>query len=114
MNAHLSATHRLLRSVTAIAMAIALLAGCSTPQRMSDAKLESLGVRIGASAEEAAAGLAREGYSCVVSGEAREGFDCSKTTGFLISCTFRVVFVVDAGNGIAAIITPEPACMGTP
>ena len=114
MNAHIATIRRLLRNSIASMMVIVLLAGCNTPQRMSDAKLESLGVRLGAPHWEATASLAREGYSCGVSGEKRESFECAKTTGFFVSCIFRVRFKVDDSNRISELGVPEPACIGTP
>ena len=98
----------------AAGLAITLIAGCATMQKMSDAQLDSLGVRAGVPHGEATSRLFREGYVCSVSGAKRENFDCSKTHGILITCVLRVRFAVDDQNKISAVNVPEPACLGTP
>jgi hypothetical protein len=103
-----------LRQLVVSGMAIALLAGCSTPQKMSDTQLQSLGIRVGAPHWEATSHLAREGYACSVSGAKREDFDCSKEQGVFPSCVLRVQFSVDDQNKITTVKVPEPACIGTP
>ncbi len=99
--------------VAAVA-AIALIAGCSNTQKMSDAQLESLGIRVGAAHWDITPRLFREGYVCFVNGAKRESFDCSKTTGLFPSCIMRIRFAVDDQNQISAVSVPEPACLGTP
>ena len=94
--------------------AIAMLAGCSTPQKMSDARLESLGVRAGANHWSATSALYQEGYICSVNGAKRENFDCSKTTGLFPTCILHIDFTVDDQNKIVAVGARDPACLGTP
>lgn len=96
------------------AAAIALLSGCATPPKLTDAELASFGVRPGAPHWEATSSLSRQGYACFVSGAKREEFDCTKNTGILVSCVQRVRFVVDDQNRIVTVQAPEPACIGTP
>lgn len=102
------------RRLTVVAVAMALLAACSTPQKMSDAQLRSLGVQVGAKHWAVTSTLAREGYACFVSGAKREQFDCSKTTGTFPTCVLRVRFSVDDDNTMTTMNVPEPACIGTP
>ena len=104
----------LIRNLVAGGAAATLLAGCSTPQKMSGSQLESLGVRAGVAQWEATSKLQREGYVCSFSGAKRENFDCSKTAGFFPTCILRVQFVVDDHNRVSAPNVPEPACLGTP
>lgn len=96
------------------AAAIALISSCSTAQKMSDAQLESFGIRIGAAYRDVTPQLVKEGYVCFVSGAKRENFDCSKTIGVFPTCILRVRFSVDGQNKISALSVPDPACMGTP
>ena len=46
--------------------AATLLCGCSTPQKMGEAELESLGVRVGVLHWEASSRLGEKGYACSV------------------------------------------------
>ena len=94
--------------------AATLLCGCSTPQKMGEAELESLGVRVGVLHWEASSRLGEKGYACSVTGANREQFDCSKTSGVLVTCILRVTFTVDEMNKISGIRIPDPACIGTP
>jgi len=94
--------------------AIAMLAGCSTPQKMSDARLESIGIRTGTAHWVATSRLYQEGYVCFVSGAKRENFDCSKTTGFFPTCILHIDFAVDDQNKITTVAAHDPACLGTP
>jgi hypothetical protein len=96
------------------ATALALLAACVTPQKMSATELQSLGVRVGAPHWTATAQLAKEGYACFVSGARREHFDCTKTTGAFPTCLLRVRFSVGDDNMITTMSASEPACIGTP
>ena len=111
---HFPAAKDLLPHLVAGVAAIALLAGCSTTQKLSDAQRESLGIRAGATHWEVTPQLFKEGYVCYVSGAKRENFDCSKQTGFFPTCILRVRFTVDDQNKISALSVPEPACIGTP
>ena len=111
---HFTAAKGLLLHLIASVAAIALLSGCSTTPKMSNAQLESLGIRAGAAHWEVTPQLFKEGYVCFVSGAKRENFDCSKTTGVFPTCTLRVRFTVDDQNKISAVSVPEPACLGTP
>jgi 4-hydroxyphenylpyruvate dioxygenase-like putative hemolysin len=103
-----------LRSTILLGTAMALLAACSTPQKMSDGQLHSLGVQVGAKHWTATSALAREGYACFVSGAKREQFDCTKTTGAFPTCVLRVRFSVDDDNAVTTVSASEPACIGTP
>lgn len=104
-----------LRSTTLLGIiAMALLAACGTPQKMSDGQLRSLGVEVGAKHWTATSTLAREGYACFVSGARREQFDCTKTTGAFPTCLLRVRFSVDDDNAVTTVGASEPACIGTP
>lgn len=58
--------------------------------------------------------LMQEGYSCYVSGANRENFDCTKSTGFLVSCVHRVKFEADDKNLVSNLRAVGPACIGTP
>ncbi len=95
-------------------MALMMLAGCGTAQKISNARLESLGITPGAAHWEATSRLSNEGYACFVAGAKRENFDCSKTVGFFPTCLLRVRFIVDDENKISSISVPDPACLGTP
>src|SRR6185369_14610954 len=111
---HVTAAKVLFLRLIAGVSAIALFPGCSTAPKMSDARLESLGIRAGAAHWDATPQLFEEGYVCFVSGAKREHFDCSKTSGVFPTCILRVRFTVDDQNKISAVSVPEPACLGTP
>lgn len=91
-----------------------LVAGCSTPSKMSAERLAAAGVSEGTMYWEAQQRLAREGYQCFVAGAKRENFDCTKTVGFFPSCVLRVTFIADDKNMLTNLRVSEPACIGTP
>jgi len=91
-----------------------LLTACSSPQKLSEAQLAERGLGPGTPHWEATAQLRRLGYACSVSGPTRAQFDCSRTTGLLITCVLRVTFTVDDQNLISTLRVSEPACLGTP
>lgn len=88
--------------------------GCSTPVKMTSNDLASIGVIDGTIYWEAEQKLAVEGYQCSVTGAKRENFDCTKMTGFFVTCLLRVEFVAEDKNLVSKIRIAEPACMGTP
>ena len=90
------------------------LQGCSTPQKISDAELESIGVRNGVKYWDAQQKLAQRGYSCFVSGAKRERFDCTRYAGSFPTCLLRIEFVADDVNVVSGLTVRNPACMGTP
>jgi hypothetical protein len=106
--------HAPTKTVILIALIATLTAGCVSPKRLSDAQLSSLGVRNGVSYWEATSPLARQGYTCSVSGRVRENFDCTKTKGFIPTCQLRIRFSVDEDNKVVGLRASEPACIGTP
>lgn len=96
------------------AVVIILLSGCGTTQKMSEAQLETLGIRTGAEYWVATSQLYQKGYNCSVSGAKREHFDCTKTAGFIPTCILRIELTVDDQNKISSFRAPDPACIGTP
>jgi hypothetical protein len=90
------------------------LLGCSTPKKLGDAELESIGVRNGIKYWEAQQKLAQRGYSCYVNGTKRESFDCTKSEGAFPTCVLRITFVADDMNLVSSLAVSDPACMGTP
>ena len=111
---HLSAAKSSLLYLVAGITALALLAGCSTPKRISDERLQALGIRVGAMYWQATSQLMQEGYVCMVTGAKRENFDCTKKAGGILTCILRVRLIVDDQNKISSLSVPEPACIGTP
>ena len=93
---------------------VTVLLGCSTPSKPSPEQLASLGVRKGAVYWDAEQKLMQAGYSCYVSGAKRENFDCTKSTGFLVTCIHRVKFEADDKNLVSNLRAVGPACIGTP
>jgi hypothetical protein len=90
------------------------LQGCSTPKKLSDAELESIGLRNGVKYWDAQRKLAQRGYSCFVGGAKRETFDCTRYAGTFPTCLLRVEFVADDMNVVSGLTVRDPACMGTP
>lgn len=99
--------------IASFVIALGLL-GCSTPKKISDAELESIGVRNGVKYWEVQQKLAQSGYSCYVSGAKRERFDCTRTAGTFPTCVLRINFVADDMNLVSSLTVRDPACMGTP
>lgn len=97
----------------AVCMAVCM-AGCSAPANISPERLRAIGVADGVPYWQAQESLAREGYSCFVTGDKRENFDCTKTVGVFPTCVMRVEFLADDRNMVSALRTRTAACIGTP
>jgi hypothetical protein len=106
--------HGLAKTAISTALIATLAVGCASPKRLSDDELSSLGVRNGVPYWEATSRLARQRYTCSVSGRVRENFDCTKTSGFMPTCQLRIVFSVDEDNRVVGLRASDPACIGTP
>lgn len=109
----MSTRHWIHTLIASFAIALGLL-GCSTPKKISDTELESIGVRNGVKYWEAQQKLAQRGYSCYVSGAKRESFDCTRSAGTFPTCVLRITFVADDMNLVSSLAVREPACMGAP
>jgi hypothetical protein len=110
----LVAAIRLIRCVITACTVAICFPGCSTPLKMSDDYLASIGLSEGIAYWSAEQKLASEGYQCFVSGAKRENFDCTKTKGFFPTCILRVDFKVDDQNAISTLRVADPVCIGTP
>lgn len=111
----MQADRRPTRAALPVALCAALtltLGACATPARLTPDELQRLGVRVGAPHWEVTGPLHREGYACFVSGERREQFDCTKTSGFLPTCVWRIRFTVNDRQAVDTIASPPPACTG--
>ncbi len=102
------------QAIMASAAILLGLQGCSIPTKISDAELESMGVRNGVKYWEAQQKLTRRGYSCFVIGAKRERFDCTRYAGTFPKCLLRIEFVADDMNLLSGLTVRDPACMGTP
>lgn len=90
------------------------LAGCASPRNLLPEQLNALGVRNGAKYWDAESALNQSGYSCFVTGDQRQNFDCSRQAGVFPTCMLRVTFVVNNLNEVSALRAPEAACIGAP
>ena len=81
---------------------------------MSPERLDAIGLQNGIDFRAAVQKLEREEFQCHDIGKRGVDFDCTKMTGFLITCVHRITFkVVDEGR-IANLDVRNPACIGSP
>lgn len=101
-------------TLTALCVVAFNLSGCGAPTKLSASQLDAMGVRDGVPHWMAQQKLSQEGYGCYVTGEARDDFNCVKTTGSFITCVFRITFKADDKNRVSNLRVSDPACIGTP